>query len=300
MQNFDHKDLDWHLLHIFVTVLQESNVTRAAERLNLTQSTVSHALKKLRLIFGDPLFVRSGKGIMPTERARGLREPVTAILDSIKRLSDARPFDPTDTPLQFVIAANDLTRDLLFPKLMKDAAEAGVDLRLKFIPSGVPDTTILSNARCDLIVTPVPPDGPDIIQSKLFEGQMCCYYDANHRDPPKNWEEYRIDSHISVRFADGRSSYELLPHVYRSEMREPIVSVTNFGAIAPFVVGSKLLATALNHMSLGPLKDLNRVPLPFPSDPVSVFLVWHRRDSTDPAHRWLHSQIRESAKVLKL
>jgi DNA-binding transcriptional LysR family regulator len=300
MKNFDHKDLDWHLLHIFLTVLQETNVTRAADRLGLTQSTVSHALKKLRLIFGDPLFVRSGKGIVPTERARSLRDPVTAILDSIKQLSDARPFDPRDAPLEFVIAANDATRDLLFPRLMLDAAQEQIDLRLSFIPSGLPSTKLLNDARCDLIVTPMPPDGPDIIQSKLFEGEMHCYYDATQRDPPRNWDAYRTDRHIAVRFADGRASSELVAHVDSAPIKPPVLTVTNFGSLVPFIKGSTLLATALNHTGLGPLKELDHAPLPFSTDPVSVFLVWHRRDSTDPAHRWLHDRIRQSARALKL
>jgi DNA-binding transcriptional LysR family regulator len=233
-------------------------------------------------------------------RARGLRDPVTAILDSIKQLSDARPFDPRDAPLEFVIAANDATRDLLFPRLMLDAAQEQIDLRLSFIPSGLPSTKLLNDARCDLIVTPMPPDGPDIIQSKLFEGEMHCYYDATQRDPPRNWDAYRTDRHIAVRFADGRASSELVAHVDSAPIKPPVLTVTNFGSLVPFIKGSTLLATALNHTGLGPLKELDHAPLPFSTDPVSVFLVWHRRDSTDPAHRWLHDRIRQSARALKL
>ena len=159
MNYFDHKNLDWHLLEVFLTVLQESNVSRAAERLNLTQSTVSHSLNKLRAIFGDPLFVRSGRGIEPTERARNLRDPVMRILDDMKALADERAFEPTNQPLRFNIAANDLIRDVLFPSILKTANSMKVDLRLKFMPSGVPAAGLLNDARCDLIITPVPPDG---------------------------------------------------------------------------------------------------------------------------------------------
>lgn len=291
MNNFDYKDLDWHLLNIFLTVLQESNVSRAADRLNLTQSTVSHALNKLRAIFGDPLFVRSGRGIVPTERARSLQESVMQVLDSMKKLSDERAFDPLLQPLRFTIAANDLTRDVLFPTILNDATRLGVELHLTFMPSGVPSAALLNDARCDLMVTPIPPDGPEIIQSKLFEGEMVCFYDAEVRDPPSNWEEYRTEKRIEVRFADGRNSFSVVSDVDSRDMVEPVVSVSNFGAIPRFIKGSDLIATELNYMSLGPLKELDQAPLPFDSQPVPVFLVWHRRDGTDPAHRWLRERI---------
>ena len=245
-------------------------MSRAADRLDLTQSTISHALNKLRSIFGDPLFVRSGRGIVPTERARNLREPVMHVLDSMKRLSDERAFDPKLQPLRFAIAANDLTRDVLFPGILNDATRSGVNLHLTFMPSGVPSAALLNDARCNLIVTPVPPEGPEIIQSKLFEGEMVCFYDAAIRQPPTSWEEYRTDKRIEVRFADGRSSFNVVSNVDSSEMVE----------------------------SLGPLRELDQAPLPFTCKPVPVFLVWHRRDSTDPAHRWLRERIASAAKDL--
>ena len=298
MNDFDYRNLDWHLLNTFLTVLQESNVSRAADRLNLTQSTVSHALNKLRQVFDDPLFVRSGRGIVPTERARSLREPVMHVLDSMKKLSDGRAFDPKLQPLRFTIAANDLTRDVLFPGILNEATRSGIDLHLTFLPSGVPSAALLNDARCNLIITPVPPDGPEIIQSKLFEGEMVCFFDAGVRQPPASWEEYRTDKRIEVRFADGRSSFNVVSNVDSSEMVEPVVSVSNFGAIPRFVKGSDLIATELNYMSLGPLRELDQAPLPFDCKPVPVFLVWHRRDNTDPADRWLRERIAAAAKKL--
>ena len=298
MNDFDHTDLDWHLLNIFLIVLQESNVTRASERLNLTQSTVSHALNKLRIIFGDPLFVRAGRGIVPTERARSLREPVMKILDDMKGLSDKREFHPAAQPMHFTIAANDLTRDLLFPTIIQNTARDGIDLRLKFMPSGVPVTALLNEARCDLIVTPMPPDGPDIFQVKLFEGEMVCFYDAEIRKPPSSWEEYCNDKHIEVRFAAGKTSFSVVSKVDNAAMNEPIVSVSNFSAIPRFVKGSSMIATELNYMSLGPLKELSMAPLPFPCEPVPVFLVWHKRDSTNPAHQWIRKEISNAARLL--
>lgn len=298
MNEIDYRNIDWHLLRTFLTILEEDSVTKAAERLELTQSAVSHALNKLRKIFGDPLFVRSGQGISPTEHARALREPVQVILDSMKSLSDAREFDPRAEPLDFTIAANDLTRDLIFPHIRNIAREQGVDICLTFMPSGVPTATILREARCNLIVTPLPPDGPDMIQLKLFEGKMSCFFDPEVRGPPKNWDEFRQDNHIEVRFGDGRNSLTVLEGIDRNEIRAPRVSVSNFGGLASFVKGSDLLATEVDLMALGPLKELSNAPLPFESRPISIYMVWHRRDSGDPAHKWLRDRIRQVSRSM--
>ena len=90
MSKFDYLGLDGNALTTFLTVLEEMSVSRAAERLGVTQSAVSHTLDKLREIFEDPLFVRAGRGIESTARARALQGPVESVLDDLKSLTDHR------------------------------------------------------------------------------------------------------------------------------------------------------------------------------------------------------------------
>ena len=84
MSRFDHADLDGHLLQLLVAVIEEGSITRAAQRLDVTQSAVSHLLDKLRAITGDPLFVRSGRGIVPTARAQALAVQARVLLDGLR------------------------------------------------------------------------------------------------------------------------------------------------------------------------------------------------------------------------
>ena len=107
MKKIDFYSLDGRGLKTFLVVLEEMSVSRAAERLGVTQSAVSHTLDKLRLALGDPLFVRSGRGIAATERAVSLQEPVRQVLDDLKGLTDQRVFDPSIGTLELTIAAND-------------------------------------------------------------------------------------------------------------------------------------------------------------------------------------------------
>ncbi len=172
MNNVDYLSLDGRALRTFLTVLEERSVSTAAQRLEITQSAVSHTLNRLRLALGDPLFVRAGRGIRPTERALALRAPVRRVLDQLQSLSEPTTFDPSGATMHLTVAANDFQRDLLFPEVLKKVRRFGTDLRLRFVPSGVPDAAVLREARCDILVTPFPPEGNDVFHVRLFDDSV--------------------------------------------------------------------------------------------------------------------------------
>ena len=105
MSRFDHSDLDGHLLALLVAVVEERSVTRAAQRLGVSQSAVSHLLDKLRTIVGDPLVVRSGRGIVPTARAELLADRARPLLDDLRGFVSAGGFDPVRLRGPVVVAA---------------------------------------------------------------------------------------------------------------------------------------------------------------------------------------------------
>lgn len=293
MKKGNYLDLDGHLLKTFLIILEESSVSKAAERLNVTQSAVSHMLAKLRRIFGDALFVRSGQRLVPTEQANALKDPVLKVLDGMMGLTDQRFFDPHSEDLSFRIAANDMQRELIFPKLLRESRSEGIRLQMEFTPSGVPSVEMLRDARCQLILTPLPPDAPDIYQRRILTGEMRCFFDGTQRSAPKTWEEYCASEHIAVKFSRGRNSFEVLRGIDHSAIRDATISVSNFNAIPAFVMGTNIMATELSLMSIGPLKNLDSAPLPFASEPVSIYMVWHERSNTDPAHVWLRRRIEQ-------
>jgi DNA-binding transcriptional LysR family regulator len=295
MRNFDIYKVDGNILKTFLIILEESSVSKAAIRLNVTQSAVSYALARLRSVFKDPLFVRSGQGLTPTETAISLKDPIQKVLDEIMSLTNQRPFNPQAEDMYFAVAANDLQRELIFPKLWREARSENIRLRLEFIPSGIPSISLLRDARCQLILTPFPPDAPDIFQRRLITGDMMCFYDASMRDAPSSWEEYINAEHISVRFVGGYDSNQALRGVDLSEIREPTITVSNFNAIPSFVKGSELISTEMNAMHIGPLRELSMAPLPFKSEKISLYLVWHERSNNDPAYKWIRRRIENIA-----
>ncbi|WP_281995331.1 LysR family transcriptional regulator [Ruegeria faecimaris] len=291
MNKNDFTDLDGKVLRVFLTILEESSVSKAADRLGVTQSAISHTLSKLRQVLGDPLFVRSGQGLTPTERALSLKDPIQTVLDGMRALTDGRPFDPLSEQIDIRIATNDMPREVIFPRLLRDTRAEGARLRLEFIPSGVPDPDLLRSDRCQLMVTPLPPDGPDIYQKRLLESPLMMFYDAGHCTPPNSWQTYCESDHIEVRFSDGRNARAVMRGVDQSQIRAPVVTLPHFNAIPAFVRGSSLISTDTALMRQGPLAGLDCAHLPFECTPVPLYMVWHQRSANDPAHRWLRRRI---------
>jgi len=119
MNDFDWYALDARLLRLLVAVAQTGSVTAAAQRLGVTQSAVSHQLDRLRAIVGDPLFVKSGRGIVATARTEALLEPAQALLEQMERFAQRERFEPVLWEGSVTVAANDLQRDLLLPPLLQ-------------------------------------------------------------------------------------------------------------------------------------------------------------------------------------
>jgi DNA-binding transcriptional LysR family regulator len=291
MKKIDHLDLDGHTLTTFLTVLEESSVSRAAERLGVSQSAVSHTLDKLRKIFDDPLFIRVGRGIESTAKARSLRDSLEAALESLKSLTYPREFDPYTEQMEFTVATNDFPLQLVFPTLLKDLAEQGIDLRIRFIPAGIPSVSLLRASRYRLLITPATPKDPDIQKVNLVRSRMQVFYDATKRSPPKSKREYAGSKHVEVRFSDTEASLMASSSIDASSMSPPVITVPNFGSLAAMIKGTDRITTQIGAMQAGLLQDLGSSPLPFRTEELDLFLVWHRREHEDPAHQWFRQKI---------
>ncbi|HJP37150.1 MAG: LysR family transcriptional regulator [Gammaproteobacteria bacterium] len=297
MQDFNHLQIDGRSLSTFLLVLEENSFSRAAERLGVNQSTVSHTINKLRDALGDPLFVRDGRGIAPTPRALALQAPATAAIVKLRELSYGRDFDPRSETMRFNIAANDLQANLLFPVVLRNASAEDIDLNLSITSSGVPKANILQEGHSDLLVTPMPPIGADIIRSKLFETTYRCFFDGSVREPPRSMEEYLAARHVTVVF-DDHTSTQAAPSYLSTLNRKIVVTVPNFSSIPSFVKGTDIVATELSHAYPSIMGALDFAPVPFKEKPLTMYMVWHLRNQQDPAHKWLRERIKNVAKDL--
>ena len=300
MNNFDHLDLDGRLLRALVVVHEEGSVTRAAQRLGVTQSAVSHMLDKLRQIVGDPLFVKSGRSVVATAQAGELAGRARLLLDQLQEFSSKSDFDPAKIRMTLTIAANDLQRDLLLPTLFARLRQSAPDLRLRVIPSNIPSAEMLRADRCLLAISPRPPEAADILQRRLFDERYVVYFDQTVRSAPASLEEYLAAEHLTVVYEPQRN-LDIDDHLaWRSINRRFAVSVAGFAGIRSFLSGSNYLATLPRGLGAHQLAGFAQAETPFACPTMPMYAIWHQRYQHDALMRWVLDMLYEVTLVLGL
>lgn len=291
-------DLDPRLLRVLALVEETSSVTTSAEILGMTQSAVSHLVRKLRGIFGDPLFVKSGRGVRPTPRAKLLAQKARELLRQMEQFAKPEIFDPGQWRANFTIAANDFQRDALLPGLLALLRFEAPHVTLRIIPSNVPTLEMLRDDHCQLIVSPRPPGGSDAMQIKLFEDSYRVFYDPEIRDAPATKADYLAADHATVVYEPQRP-LDLDAHfAARGLHRRFVVAAPGFAALTAFLRGGDLLATAPGLLRFGTFSGLASAPVPLPCPKMPMFMIWSRRLHDDPAHKWLRGRLRGCARKL--
>lgn len=299
MSKFDHLDLDGRLLQLLLAVVEEKSVTRAAQRLGVTQSAVSHGLDKLRDIVGDALFVKCGRGIVPTAHAEALAQRARGLLDELRGFASGAGFDPATLSATLTVAANDLQRDLLLPALLRRLRARAPGLALRVIPSGAPPAELLREEHCQLLITPRPPEGSDMLLKRLFEDRYRVFYDPGCREAPRDVDDYLRAEHVTVLYEPRRALDLDRLLAERGLRRRFAVQVPSFGGIAAFLRGSPLLATVPGLLRLHQLRGLGHAEVPFECPPMPMYMVWHLRHQADPVQRWVRAELEaEAASVL--
>ena len=293
-------DVDLNLLTAFDRLLETCSVTQAAHDLHLSVPAMSHTLARIRVAFGDPILVRSGRQLVPTPRAEELRLPVRAIVEQTQSLlRRPGPFDPANLARTFVIRASDALVGTVGPRIAEVVVRSAPGVTLRFTPEGDrDDIQSLRGDGIDLSITGGLPVTPDIEQMRLFEDSFVGLVRTGH--------PLLGDRITRRRFADSQ-------HVVmsrRGTIRGPIdelleaagldrhvsLVVPTFYAAAFAATTSDLVATIPRRLA----KELTNVaaltaftvPLELPS--YAVVVGWHRRLTADPAHRWLRSSIRRA------
>lgn len=296
MNKIDHLALDGHALELFLAVLEEGSVTAAATRLGLTQSAVSHGLNKLRRIVGDPLFAKSGRGIVATAHAQALAAKARALIDEMRSFAGGITFAPARAQLSLTIAANDFQRDLLLPRFFDHVAGQVKSLNLRVVPSQSPWPAMLRENRCDLLITPLPPSGIDIVQKRLLNDHYVCYYDPKARTAPSGRGAYLAARHVTVVYTDNERLDFDRRLAANGFHRDIAISVPSFSGVPSFLRGSQMLASMPSLLASGVMRGFAQTRIPLASRTrtlaeLPMFMVWHQRYQKDPAHRWVRNQL---------
>lgn len=287
-----HLDLDGRALALLLAVYETESVTAAAQRLGLSQSAVSHGLERLRTLVGDALFVKSGRGIVPTARAEALAREARALLDGLRRFTtpDDLHFDRLNTT--WTVAANDLQCHLLLPDWLRRVQAQAPGFRLRVIPSTVPTLEMLRSEQCQLVISPRPPVGVDVVQKRLFSDRWRVYFDARLRKAPSTLVEYEAASHVGVQYVPSQRGLDIDRWLRdQGVTRDMAVTVAGFSGIRPFIEGSDRVATVPGLLARGVLSGLASSELPLAGPEMPMYAIWHLRHQHDRVHQWLRLQL---------
>ena len=289
--------LDLNLLVALAVLLEERSVSRAAERLHLSQPAVSAALARLRTYFGDPLLVPQGRRMVPSAEALAMRRELEAILDSVSNLVvRSAGFDPTTSRRTFRICASDYLLAVLFPKLIPELARLAPAVGLELMPPSDEARVALDRGELDLLLTPEEHCVPGHPTKLLFEERhVVAGWECNRLlRTPLTEKAFFAAGHIAVRVGQttrasfAESKLDALPRQRRIE-----VTAASFTSVPDLLVGTDRLAVM--HERLARLMA-ERMPiawqaLPFAFPAMREMIQFNRTRGSDRGLMWLIDRI---------
>lgn len=292
-------EFDLNLLVVFDAVLAEGSISRAADRLKLSQPAASNALARMRKATGDRLFVRLANAMVPTPYAQTIADPIRQALASIRvSLGTSQEFDPATSQRSFAIYLTDLGEAYFLPRLLARLHRAAPGVRISTLP--MPSESAedaLRNGEVDLAIGNLPDLGAGFFMQRLFRDRYVCVVRKGH---PVIGEritarQFAAASHAIVTpggWGHGIIERTLVEHGLEQRITlrmqnflvlASIVASTDMVAIVPHSVGSQLS----QH------NDVKLLPLPIPIPAFDIKQCWQERFHDDRGNRWLRQQFAE-------
>jgi DNA-binding transcriptional LysR family regulator len=295
------KEFDLNLLRVVVALYDAGSVGRAAQSLGMSQPALSAALARLRQAFGEPLFVRTARGMSPTPRAHalaaGAREVLARVADEV--LSEAT-FEPATTTARFTFALSDVGEMVFLPKILESLQRLAPQARVRSL--SLPPARLeqaLESGEVDLAVGYYPDiRSSAFFQQRLFTHRFSCLLRADHpiRGRKLTLDKFLALGHAVVR-AEGRSQEIFEKYLERKKIARRIVLLTPHFMSIPTIIGKTDLVVTLPHAiglffsQAGANIKVMEPPLPIPR--IELRQHWHRNAHHDPKHKWLRRLVAE-------
>ncbi|MEO2281878.1 LysR family transcriptional regulator [Pseudoalteromonas pernae] len=305
------RQIDLNLLVYLHVLIEERSVSQAANRLALTQSAMSNALKRLRDLFCDPLLVRSGSTMMCTEKALALKPQLEHFLSVVQAITiQENSFDPRSTQHTFRIMANEFLVAPLLVAFLRDIASQFPGIKIDLIHPSDVTLSELEQGQVDIAIDRFTRMPSSFHQSTLWRDNYCCLARAGHPiHTHLDIETYLAHSHIWL----NRSGFGPEPVIKNREpqklgwvdqaliqlghKRNIAVYARHHSLIADLCAGTDLLATLprrlAEHLVANTRVELALCPVPFPIVPIGVSMLWSPLVHHSPAHVWLRQQLQQ-------
>lgn len=293
------RKIDLNLLVALKVLLEEGNVSRAAERLALTQPTVSGMLSRLRVLFDDPLFVRTQHGMLPTPRAEELAPALNQLIRDAGRLVAPREFEPATVELDFRISVNDYMQSTLVVPFVRMLRREAPKIRLAVQHLEIAELApMLARGDIDLAITIPEFADPTLMTKALYREEYVCVVRRSHPIGSSRVSMKRFLSFDHVLVSPSNALFtgptdEVL--AARGLKRRVALSIPSFLVLLEVLETDDLIAFVPRRLLDGRTHRLRVIRPPVDVPGFDVIAAWHPRAHEDAAHKWLRNRLSESS-----
>jgi DNA-binding transcriptional LysR family regulator len=294
--------IDLKLLVVFDAVMGEHSVSRAAQRLGMSQPAMSNALNRLRFLLKDQLFLRTAEGMRPTARALELGPPITRALRQIQEALEPTQFAPSEAGSEFKLSLSDHATVVVLPRLLPLLQKVAPQVRLRILPKR--NSTIqdqLDSGEADFAIGIIPRLPRRFERQDLYEDEYVCMMHRGHPLAGRRMTraEFMAAEHLALRPLDSASVIDQCLKRHKAD-RKVVLNVTQYLAVPNTIRKRNLVAcmlrTVAEHFAGG---EFQLSPLPFDIEPMKIVLVWSRARTHHPANAWMRQKMVEACADLR-
>jgi len=290
------KNIDLRLLAVFTEMMRTGSVSEAAENLGVSQPAISMSLSRMRKQLGDPLFVRTSRGMEPTPLALALQDPLTRAFQLVSDATRARAgFDPLSSTRLFRIAMADAGYLGVFPPLLARQKALAPHIRFEFTSITEKTAKLMESGHIDLTIAFLPQLGAGIYQQQLLLQEFVAAVRLDHPriQSALTRDDYAREQHLAI--APSGTGHGILDRYIEDAgiHRKIGWQVQNLLGVPALIGDSDYIVTLPQApAAFFARQGLVRVfPLPFPSPSIVVMQYWHERFHRDEGLRWLRRQL---------
>jgi DNA-binding transcriptional LysR family regulator len=295
------RDLDLKLLVVFEAIYSTGNISRAAEKLAMSQPAVSNQLARLRELLDDPLFARGRRGVEPTVKAQAMIGPVREALGLIGRqFGDTAELDLATYRRTFRISLLELLEPMLMPPILNQIAERAPGVSIEGISPRAEFAQDILSGTLDLVGYAYPITSPDIAVVPLASVDLVVITRRNH---PRIGTTLGVEALSDLGFVGLATDIRQLTMIDRDLLthgikRRFVYGVPRAGSIPPIVADSDLISFMARpfaaYLATKFDLDIYELPMSFPSQ--TIYMAWHIKMENDPGHKWLREAMLAAAK----
>lgn len=288
--------LNLNLLRSLHVLLEECHVSRAAERLHLTQSAVSRQLAQLRELCGDPLLVRDGNRLVPTSHALAMQDRLRELLEEFDVLLSDKPFDPLTWRQEFVISSSDYVAQYIIPEVIGEVVEQAPNINIAYRLWQPDFLSQFGDTGIHLASSMLPEQPKQVSSIKIGEDKSVCLMRKNHplsEQSPLDCERLISFPHLKVTGGGDKDSMADVRLKQLGYERRIALKVPFFSAAVNALRSSDYLMIVPEHIAinLSNAEELAYRDLPFDTPAHQYWLMWHSKFDHDKAHQWMREKV---------